>query len=275
MFDPVAEVTLGQDIVVETINFRTPIVRTLDDANPAKYMEREETGPIYVKDIEPGDVLAIEILDIRSEGHASGGRLDERDGNPLLEIRDGYVHFPGELKAPVHMMIGDIRVQPADKVPNPWDNGGNMDFRDIAAGHTLLLKAERSGGLLVLGDVHAVQGDGEMEGVAAECAAEVTLRIQKETDWPVVRPTVRKPYAFVSIASRADPLGYVRARDQAVEDAVRILTHIAGCTEQEARLFVRTVGHLRNGAVWAMDKTAPDWQRNLPLTIGVDVPLWM
>ena len=44
--EPVAEVELGERFIVETINFRTPIVRTVEDANPAKYREREDDpGP--------------------------------------------------------------------------------------------------------------------------------------------------------------------------------------------------------------------------------------
>ena len=40
VLEPVAEVELGETFVVETINFRTPIVRTPDDANPETYRER-------------------------------------------------------------------------------------------------------------------------------------------------------------------------------------------------------------------------------------------
>lgn len=227
---PVAEVELGETFVVETINFRTPIIRAAEDANPKAYREREETGPILANGIEPGDVLAIEILEIRPEGHASGGSADASGQGSFLEIRDNKVHFPGGLRHPLRMMIGDIRVQPAKDVANPWDHGGNMDFKDIAAGNTLLLKAELPGGLLVLGDVHAAQGDGEMEGVAAECAGEVTLRITRETMWPVERPTVRKANSFVSIACRSGADGYWLARDQAVEDATKILAKLQGCT---------------------------------------------
>ena len=71
--EPVAEVELGETFIVETINFRTPIIRTPRDANPETYREREETGPIFVKGIEPGDVLRIQIENITPEGHASGG----------------------------------------------------------------------------------------------------------------------------------------------------------------------------------------------------------
>ena len=93
--EPVAEVELGETFVVETISFRTPIIRTVEDANPAKYREREETGPIYVKGIEPGDVLSIYIEEIGPEGHASGGSWEEEGENSLLRIEDDKVHFPG------------------------------------------------------------------------------------------------------------------------------------------------------------------------------------
>jgi amidase len=169
------------------------------------------------------------------------------------------------------MMIGDIYVTP-DGWPggNPWDNGGNMDFRDIAAGNALLLRAVLPGSLLVLGDCHAAQGDGEILGLAAECAAEVTLTITKETTIPAVRPTIIKPSSFVSIACRKD---YAEARDLAVEDAKQLLSHLTACTEEEAYLFVTTVGHLRNGAVWGMGKTEPGWVKDMPVVVGVEVPL--
>lgn len=267
--EPVGEVEPGETFVVETINFRTPIIRTPEDANPAKYREREETGPIFIKGIEPGDVMAIHIEDIQPEGHASGGWWNDPKVNSFLEIKDGRVHFPGGLWAPLRMMIGDIRIQPKENVANPWDNGGNMDFKDIAAGNTLMLRAELPGGLLVLGDLHAAQGDAEILGLGAECAGEVTLRITKEVYWPVVRPTIRKRNSFVSIACRRL---YHAARDLAVDDAKKILAHVKGCTEEEAFLFVTTVGDLRNGAVWMMGKTEQEF-KHIPLVVGVEVPL--
>jgi len=269
--EPVAEVELGETFIVETINFRTPIIRTPEDANPETYREREETGPIFVKGIQPGDVLRIQIEKITPEGHASGGWWHNSEENSFLRLEEGRVHFPGGLSVPLRMMIGDIYITPERwSIMNPWDNGGNMDFKDIAAGNSLLLKAELAGGLLVLGDCHAAQGDGEILGLAAECAAEVTLTVTKEENLPIERPTILKPNSFVSIASRMD---YAEARDLAVEDAKKILTRMTGCSEGEASLFVTTVGDLRNGAVWGMGKTEPDWIKYLPVVVGVEVPL--
>ena len=169
------------------------------------------------------------------------------------------------------MMIGDIYVTP-DGWPggNPWDNGGNMDFKDIAPGNALLLKAILPGGLLVLGDCHAAQGDGEILGLAAECAAEVRISITKDETILPDRPTILKPASFVSLACRKD---YAEARDLAVGDAKKILARLAGCTEEEAYLFVTTVGDLRNGAIWGMGKTEPDWVKHMPVVVGVEVPI--
>jgi amidase len=268
--EPAAEVELGETFLVETINFRTPIIRSKADANPDVYREREETGPIFVKGVAGGEAIAIHILSISPEGHASGGSLPDRKENSFLEISAGQVRFPGGLSLPLRMMIGDIRVQPVKPGPHPWDYGGNMDFKDIAPGNVLLFEAQLPGALIVLGDVHAAQGDGEIEGVGAECAAEVVLKVTKAPGLPVERPVVLKENSFVTIACRTD---YAAARDLAVEDAVRLLLSFHRCAESEARLYVRTVGDLRNGAVWSMGKAEPAWCKHLPLVIGMEVPL--
>jgi amidase len=171
----------------------------------------------------------------------------------------------------MQLMIGDIYVTPENPVMNPDDNGGNMDFKDISSGNTLLLKAQLPGGLLVLGDIHAVQGDGEILGLAAECAGEVRLMITKDAKYLPERPMIIKPHSFVSIASRKD---YAAARDLAVEDAKLILSRITGCTEEEAYLFVTTVGDLRNGAVWSLGKVEQTWATTFPVVVGLEVPLF-
>jgi amidase len=264
--EPVAEVELGETFVVETINFRTPIIRTAADANPAQYREREETGPVFIQGIRPGDALAIHLEAIQPVGHASGGWWDAPGVNSFLEIANGRVHFPGGLWAPRRLMIGDIYVTPEHlPCPNPWDNGGNMDFKDVAPGHALCLQAQLEGGLLVLGDVHAAQGDGEILGLAAECAADVTLRVTRDETFLSERPLVVKPQSFIALACRED---YVEARDLAVKDATAVLSRLTGCTEKEAYLYVTTVGDLRNGAVWYMGH-----ERQPPLVVGVEVPI--
>jgi amidase len=276
---PVLDVDLDESFLVETINFRTPIIRTPKDANPKEYREREETGPIYINGIDAGDVLAIHIEAIKPEGHASGLWWDDPNMNSFLRIENNKVYFPGGLWALQHMMIGDISVTPAkgwDSVGgNPWDNGGNMDFKDVAPGYTLYLRSELKGGLLVLGDVHACQGDGELSGLGAECAATVQLRITKDETFLPERPMIKKPNSFIAIACRRD---YGEAWQLAARDASKILSRIVRVTENEAFLYCMTVGNLRNGAIWSMGtknfRTKYGWGPP-PLVVGLEVPLYL
>jgi amidase len=263
--EPAATVGLEEPFIVETINFRTPVIRAPEDANPHVYREREETGPIHVEGIAAGDVMAIHIEGIRPEGHASGGPWEDPEVASFLKIEDGRVHFPGGPAAPLRMMIGDIYVMPAEPCPNPWDNGGNMDFKDVCAGNTLLLRAQRDGGALVLGDLHAAQGDGEVLGLGAECAGEVRLRVTRDERFLPERPMVLKESSFVAIAARPT---FAEARDLATRDAAAVFARLAGCTEGEAFLYCATVGDLRCGAVWMMGGDSGE-----PPCVGLEVPL--
>jgi acetamidase/formamidase len=140
-----------------------------------------------------------------------------------------------------------------------------MDFKDVSMGNVLCLKAQLQGGLLVLGDAHAVQGDGEILGLGAECAADVTLRITREERFLSERPLLRTPKGFVALASRFD---YGEARDLTAKDAARVLAGLTGCTEEEAYLYVTTVGDLRNGGVWSLGR-----EEDVPPTVGLEVPI--
>ncbi len=264
--EPVAEVDLEESFIIETINFRTPIIYSPDDANPKEYKEREETGPIYINGINAGDIIRIHIENIKPVGHASGGWYNDPQQNSFLEIENDKVYFPGGIWARKEMMIGDIYVTPASMVLNPWDNGGNMDFKDICPGNSLCLKAEYAGGLLVLGDVHACQGDGEILGLGAECAADVQIKITKEERFRSERPLIIKQNSYVCIACRES---YAEARDLAAADAAKILRELAKITEGEAELYCKTVGDLRNGAVWPMGLKEV---HNIPLVVGLEVP---
>jgi acetamidase/formamidase len=60
----------------------------------------------------------------------------------------------------------------------PRRTGGNIDCRELDAGSTLLLPVECDGGLLLIGDGHAAQGDGEAGSTAIECPMRsVTLTV--------------------------------------------------------------------------------------------------
>jgi acetamidase/formamidase len=70
------------------------------------------------------------------------------------------------------------------------DYGGNMDFSYVTTGATVYLQLSHAGGLLYLGDGHAAQGDGELNGDALETSMNFsfTTRILKKIEFPLETP---------------------------------------------------------------------------------------
>lgn len=104
---------------------------------------------------------------------------------------------PGEFKGqrielPLRPMLGCIATAPANKaaVPTTYpDNfGGNMDYNGMGAGTTVMLPVFEPGALLFLGDGHARQGDGEVNGTAIETSLDVEFSVEllkgKKINWP-------------------------------------------------------------------------------------------
>jgi amidase len=159
--------------------------------------------------------------------------------------------FPGVGQVPLRMMIGEIHATPADSgAPNPGDHGGNMDVTLIRQGNVLYLRSQLEGGLVVLGDLHAIMGEGESFGVAAEMAGEVTLTIRKDNHLPLARPAVFTGNTMAFIASRIDRREAIQL---ALEDATAFVQKYSGATEEEARLYVIDTGDLHNGGVFLED----------------------
>jgi amidase len=238
----------GETIVVETINHMTPIVRSEADLHPhgsPDYREREETGPIYVQGAQPGDVLAVHIEKIEFEGyphaHGCGPLADKYPQKPLLlPIEDEYCRLPGGLRAPLAPMVGDIYTTPTEPPKHVWDHdhGGNMDFTEVRPGNTLYLPVFRAGGLLVLGDVHSIQGDGEIYGEGGESAAEVTITLDIDRRYRHPRPLVETPDALIGLGSR-DSLQMV------TEDMTGLVSRLHGVSEQDAYIYCCVAGSLR------------------------------
>ena len=158
---------------------RPPVSKT-NIFNPA-------TGPLYIDGARPGDVLAVEILSIkplspatmftgRGKGPLGCRFADESVGK--LPLRAGHVRI-GRYTVPLKPMVGVIGVAPRGKpVDTTWpgEHGGNLDCKVISAGATVYLPVYVDGALLALGDVHAVQADGEVAICAPEVKAEVVAR---------------------------------------------------------------------------------------------------
>jgi amidase len=213
---PMAVVRPGEVVEVETWDALTKVT------NPV-------TGPLYVEGAEPGDALSVEILkiDLPEQGTtaiipgfgALEGWLRQLESRrKISEIREGKIHYVtdhGEtLEIEADPFIGTIGVSPASEAIttlSPGRHGGNMDCPDIRPGNTLMLPVFRPGALFCLGDVHAVQGDGEVCGVAVEVPAVITLRFRLDKGRGIGWPRIESPDEIMTVGS-ARPL----------EDAARI-----------------------------------------------------
>jgi len=98
-----------------------------------------------------------------------------------VPIRDGFVHWHDRLRIPIDPMIGTLGTAPEFESLSNGRNGpygGNMDAQEVRRGTTVYLPVYVPGAVLHIGDVHAVQGDGEINcGGGIECRSEVTLTV--------------------------------------------------------------------------------------------------
>ena len=175
------------------------------------------TGPFYVEGAEPGDTLAVKILDLQVNGKQGVGVLGPGFGalNPTdytamlneplperiwfypIHAERGTATFEAQdskfsVEIPLHPFLGCIGVAPANGEARssivPAEFGGNMDAPEVSVGNTLYLPVNVAGALLYMGDGHAAMGDGEVAGSAIEVPLRVRVQVSvikgKKIAWP-------------------------------------------------------------------------------------------
>jgi len=198
------------------------------------------TGPIAVAGAARGQALRFEILDIAPEspGHVAA---DWEGGHQAVDIRDGRVLFHG-LEIPLAPMIGTLGVAPE---MGSWQTmaagpfGGNLDTNDVCPGAVVFIPVFQPGGRFILGDVHAVMGEGEIGGQGLEVAATVTLQVD-------IEPAPLSDHLYILRDGRLMVIGAAEKIEDAVEDAVAAMTAItagAGIVDEfNARKLLGLVG---------------------------------
>lgn len=157
------------------------------------------TGPVFVEGAEVGDVIVVDILDIKvaDKGFACsvpgvgplGDKIEAR--TKLIPIENNFAKFK-DVEWKIDPMIGVIGTAPAEgEIPCGFagDHGGNMDSKLIKKGAKVYLPVRVEGGLVLIGDLHATMGDGELSGTGIEVAGEVLVKINLikkfKLNWPV------------------------------------------------------------------------------------------
>lgn len=214
------------------------------------------SGPVLVVGAEPGDAIAIEVLDVTVEQAWTGwlpgvGSLGDRTDRLHVRevpVRDGHIWISDRVGVPLRPMIGCAGLAPsagesATVVPAyPW--GGNLDLRELEPGATLFLPVQTPGAYVSLGDLHAAMGAGERTGVSIECVGTATVRLALEKRMGIPAPIVRLADATALVAI-ADDLS--TAARQAMGRAHDFLLTEHDMDPFDAVAFLSACGEIRLG----------------------------
>jgi acetamidase/formamidase len=202
-------------------------------------------GPIAVHGAEPGDTLAIEILDIHTQGWGwtavlpGLGLLPDDFPDAYLRIfdlsRGDVAYMRDDIAIPLEPFFGTMGVCPAgasaQPVMPPGRFGGNMDTRQLVRGATLYLPVEVEEALFSCGDAHGAQGDGEVCVTGLEAPMFAALRFTLEQGRSIPGPQYRTPAPLTPRVDSAPFYGTTGVGGDlyvAAQDAVRAMVdHIA------------------------------------------------
>ena len=216
---PVLRIQSGDYVKVHTLITSTP--ERLEGAGlPADQVEKELrdvqavkdrgpgghvlTGPIYIEEAEPGDVLEVSIraIDlaipygynaIGQSGFLSDEIFDRKMKIITLDREKMIGHFADGIEIPLHPFFGSMGVAPPKEAGRwnsapPWIHAGNLDNKELVAGSTLFIPVHVKGALFEIGDGHAAQGNGEVDITAIETSLKGELQFivhkGKKLQWP-------------------------------------------------------------------------------------------
>ena len=179
------------------------------------------TGPIYIEGADPGDVLEIRILSIRlavpyayNGANPGTGFLAEEYPTAKMRIipldeKLGVAHFAEGIDIPMRPFFGSMGVAPPEwsgRISSrpPWIHGGNMDDKDLIAGTILYLPVHVRGALFEVGDGHAGQGHGEVDGTAMETSLNGTFQFIVRKDMQIRWPRAETPTDYIAIGLHED-----------------------------------------------------------------------
>jgi amidase len=212
------------------------------------------TGPFYIEGAMPGDTLVVKLNRVRTnrdwaqsgdsvvsnalapgyltnlkraESFSSRWKLDKEKGVAYLEKPSEGL---SKLTIPLQPMMGCIGVAPPGRdVIATRDSGiygGNMDYNQLREGTTIYLPVFQEGALLLMGDGHAAQGDGELTGDALETSMDFEFTVDVIQEKSFGTPRAENAEYLMAI-------GIGGSLDQALQ---RSTTAMARWLEQEYKL---------------------------------------
>jgi acetamidase/formamidase len=216
-----------------------------------EYFERDQEvdgghalcGPIEVRGARAGQTLVVGIDEVTPRDWG----VTWADGETFLWRLDGEIWRSeggrSVASAPFLGVIGMPAPEPGRQSTTPprrW--GGNIDCKELVAGTTLYLPIPVDGALLMAGDGHGAQGDGEVSGTAIECPLEwATLTLGVE-DRELPSPIARTMDSWLSFGFDED---LDVAAEQATEAMLDLMEHELGASRKEALALASVAVDLR------------------------------
>lgn len=209
---PVLTIESGDTVVFET---RTAVDDQIVPGTTTADFDRIDrgrthtlTGPVYVRGAEPGDALEVRILDIQVEDWGYQlmvpglGFLPEDFPEPSIitysiDRPKGEVRFGAHVRLPLRPfpgIVGVARAEPGEfRTLPPGPFAGNLDIRELNPGTIVYIPVFVPGALFSTGDIHAVQGDGEVCLTAIETRAVATYAFAVRKNLRISQPHYETP----------------------------------------------------------------------------------
>jgi acetamidase/formamidase len=267
---PVATVASGDEVTINTVSGGPNVLPGEGFDVPPELLEIHAagvptvpghilTGPVAVEGAMPGDVLQVDILDVRLRQNWGYTFIRPLSGTlpqdfpryhhmtVPLDVARAEATLPWGLKLPLAPFFGVMAVAPPAawgriSTIEPRAHGGNLDNKELVAGTTLYLPVHAEGALFSCGDGHGAQGDGEVCVTAIETALQGRFRLTIRRDMDVTYPEAETPTHLITMGMHAD-------LDTCVEIALRrMITLVAarsGISREEAYMLCSLAGDLR------------------------------
>jgi acetamidase/formamidase len=278
---PRLQIDPGDTVVFQTRDaadgYYTPTSTPADAAARPPFRGHPLTGPVRVRDARAGQVLVVEVVDMKparpfgySQIIPGRGLLPEdflKAHVQIWDLSDGrHARYGTRIAVPIDPFPGVMGVALAEPGSHttmpPRKNGGNMDIKQLTAGTTLFLPVWVDGALFSVGDGHAAQGDGEVCINAVEMAAQVTLRFdllagrslpepRLRTRGPIGASTNTGPH----YATTAHGPDLYRAAQQATRYLIEHLVEERGLSREEAYILCSVAADLKISQI----VDAPNW----------------
>ena len=217
------------------------------------------TGPVAVAGAMPGDVLEVEILDVKLRQDWGYNAIRPLSGtlpddfhevrllNIPLDMQRMVAKLPWGVELPLSPFFGVMGVAP----PPAWGRissavprsmGGNLDNKELLPGAKLFLPVYVPGANFSCGDGHGVQGDGEVCVTAIETALQGRFRLTVRKDLKLDYPRAETPTHYMTMAMDPD---LDQCVVKALRDMIKLVTERINISREDAYTLCSLAADLR------------------------------